>query len=653
MSTTASTPQWGLMGKVKTIPGYAYGCRYPSVLITFEGRPLQQNARDALMHHLAEVCPGLQFPKSFNQVTFDWPQSVNWLLSVWQVLQAQLGLPVFETGKILAISTTQVRCVIPTLAVSKRALVVLIKSTFEYLEQDKNNSDSPSHRVQQASKLLGKWSAKGSNVPRFVKAAYEMGIPFQELPGIAYQYGVCNRARWLDSSFTDVTPTISANLAQNKVWASALLRQAGLPVPSHKLIRDANDALKTAHMFGFPVVVKPANLDGGIGVAAGLQSDAEVLNAFENAKKFSDKILVEKHFEGRDYRVTVFNGEVIWAIERVPAGVAGDGYSTVSQLIDSINSDPRRGNGPHAPLKRLIIDAESQQLLEKQGLNPFSVPAYGQFVRLRRTANVATGGTPVAAFDDVHPDNALLAIRAAETLRLDLAGIDLLIPNIAVSWRESGAAICEVNAQPNLGQTTSAHLYASILTQILPEGGRVLTIVVFGATQTDKWLYEISSQLTALGMNVGLAERGKVSINGEILQEGELSPYAAGKALTLSRSIDAMVIAIEDDSILSTGLPVARFDALIIAGTNLHSRDSHVGNNLQRRLTNSLFCLLPACDGVVVAPISRGLRAKGFNKRTSARWCESDSNNDQTLIEQTITQLHELVLIRSRKLVLD
>ena len=39
------------------------------------------------------------------------------------------------------------------------------------------------------------------------------------------------------------------------------------------------------------------------------------------------------------------------------------------------------------------------------------------------------------------------------------AGIDLLIADIAQSWRRTGAAICEVNAQPQFATPADAHLH--------------------------------------------------------------------------------------------------------------------------------------------------------------------------------------------------
>jgi mRNA-degrading endonuclease HigB of HigAB toxin-antitoxin module len=50
-------------------------------------------------------------------------------------------------------------------------------------------------------------------------------------------------------------------------------------------------------------VVKPADLDAGIAVSADLRTPAEVRQAFDAVKVYSDRVLVEKHVAGRDYRL--------------------------------------------------------------------------------------------------------------------------------------------------------------------------------------------------------------------------------------------------------------------------------------------------------------------------------------------------------------
>lgn len=650
MKVLTTPPSWQLLGKIQPLDGHGYGSRYPALVLRLEGEPLSADIKAALWANLQAMCPTMERSAVNLDDSQDWPQTVQFLLSSWQALQVGLGLPVYEVGRVLSCTSKQSRCIVPTLGAAQVAMAHVVWKTLEWLKTVSSGGDSATahSNLDKVVQALRVHNARGSNVPLFVKAAYQLGIPIQQLPGGIYQYGLGRRARWLDSSFTDVTPNISAKLARNKVTAAALLRQAGLSVPSHQLVSDADHAVRVAHSFGYPVVVKPADLDGGVGVAAGLLNDEEVIEAYKEAVKHSRHILLEKHVEGRDYRVTVFNGVAIWAIERVPAGVTGDGFQSVAELIATTNADPRRGTGKHSPLMRLQIDKEACRLMQLQGLQTTSIPQAGQFVSLRRAANVASGGTPVSVFDKIHPDNARFAVRAAESMRLDLAGIDLLIPDIAVSWRESGATICEVNAQPNLGQTTSRHLYGDIMRQLLPNGGRIPTICVFGAKHTRQWLQVLSRQLAASGMSVGVAGGHEVSVNGETIHMGAATIHAAGKMLALHRNVDALVLAIEDGSVLQTGMPVDRCDALILAGANLHDDQERNKESHQQWMAELLRSLLPACDGVVIQPNIEGLKLQGFREIGSAKWYEME-NDIPSVCAQTVELVMELVKSRSAK----
>jgi cyanophycin synthetase len=625
--------EWQLAAQPHVFPGYALGSRYPSLRLALRGREIQQYVRDDLWRSLVEACPALSVqlqPAASGGPVLpdtDWREGLLWLLSVWQRLQEAQGLAVYETGRILVPGAALAHCLLPVSNGAHRAMALVVEATLKWLEQSGHAATGEKQKAArieliQAVRGVAAFAPSGANVPRFIKAAYGLGMPVANLPGGVVQYALGSRARRLDSSFTDVTPWIAAKLARNKAWASALMAQAGLPVPPHLGAVDADAAVKAAHQLGYPVVVKPADLDGGKGVAAGLATEQEVRQAFEVAKVLSKNVLVEKHVHGKDYRLTVFQGEVIWAIERIPAGVQGDGFSTVGQLVDQVNANPLRGVGTYAPLRRLQLDELALELLDRQGLSEAAVPAPSQFVFLRRVANVASGGQPVAVFDKVHPDNARLAVRAAELLGLDLAGIDLLIPDVARSWQEGSnkAAICEVNGQPYLGQTTALHVYDQILRRLVAGDGRIPTLLVLGAEEPAVWLAALAAELSNLGLRVGVAGPQGVSLAGERLTAGAVGFFDAGRMLALNRQVDAMVMAVTEDSLLRTGLPWARYDALVLAGTRMPM--GRVGDQVPvpGSLRQWLSSLLPACDGAVVANSSTGVKVSGVETLTLALW---------------------------------
>lgn len=638
MNVSSEQTSWRVVGNPVFIAGFAYGCHYPSLILNITGLPLSVEKRRQLSALLREWAP-LDNPAEnyLPEIAIEdsWHASIVWFLAAVQHLQCASRLGVYERGRILAVSAGHATCIIPISGRVAKLMRAIVDALLDVVGQHSANTGplDPPERLVLALRSLGEYRPGKSNVPRFVRAAFDLGLPFQELPGDIVQYGIGKRGRWMDSSFTDETPRMAAIIARDKPVAAQMLRRAGLPVPFHHLVATAEAAAEAASMLGYPVVVKPADLDGGVGVAADLESAEEVRASFLKASRLSNRVLVEKHVPGRDYRIVVFQDEVIAAIERVPGGVFGDGRHSVQELIDLQNTDPRRGDGPHALLKLLQLDEKAMALLERAGLNLASVPKNGEFVRMRRAANVASGGMPVSVLDQVHVDNRRLAVRAAKALRLDFAGVDLLITDIARSWRETGAGICEVNAQPNLGHITTAHLYGPILRKLVSGNGRIPTVVVLGADSQNEIARGIASALGDSGFVVGCHDANGVRIGDETIMLHGISTFAAGHALVAERQLGAMVVSVNDIGTLGTGLPFARYDVLVLAGRNIVGLDA-VDKQQQQQLVLELFAsIMPACDGRVVMVEGSGVKVQGLQHVTRARWDETPIAPDKLVSE--------------------
>lgn len=513
-----------------------------------------------------------------------------------RAVQAAAGWPAFSGGYLVPAGNPPGKThvlVVPSLAgkhrLAGRALGWVV--AMANLILSRAPLDAVREQLPKLLEAMRRVAPQGMNTLHFLQAAHEAGMPWRWVQGNVYQFGWGSRAQWLDSSFTEKTSRIGSFLARNKLEAAAVLRQSGIPVPDHFFARDADEAEGVAARLGYPVVVKPVNLDGGAGVMPGLRDAAAVRQAYAEARKLSPAVMVEKHVEGNDYRLQVFRGEVIWASHRVPGGVIGDGKTTVTRLLATLNADPMRGPpGSKALLKRIELDAEAQKLLDEQGLKPDSVPAADRFIRLRRAANVASGGRPVPVLEQVHADNLALAARAARALRLDLAGIDLLIPDIRRSWVEGGAAICEVNAQPQLWPT----LPALLLKRLVLGNGRIPVIVVVGNPTETAWVDQLTGRIGGLGVRVGVAACDGVTVAGATLVPGPCELLAGSQALLLNPDVDLAIVRIDDLSLMQTGLPCDRFDLLILGG-------SLVAGDTRRLWLRFARMLVQACHGQVLA----------------------------------------------------
>lgn len=531
-------------------------------------------------------------------------------------LQEAAGLPVYERARVLgpdaAAGAANPRWALllptwsaPAAAMAVRWLVQVVQDSGAALALGGPLTAVQIAAMQGLLRAMARHAPSGVNSRHLLRAAHQLQMPITLLPQNVVQYGWGSRARWLDSTVTDATSAIAVKLARSKPGAAAILRRAGIPVPAHVLVDSVESALQAAARQGYPVVVKPADLDGGVAVSAGLQCEDEVRLAYERARRVSANVLVEQHVQGRDYRLIVFQGQMIWANERIPAGVTGDGAASIAALVAQANRDPRRGLQAWAQMHPITLGAEALELLAAAHCTPTSVPAPGQFVRLRRAANVSSGGTPVGVFDRVHPDNARLAVRAAQLLRLDLAGIDLLLPDISRSWRETGGAICEVNAQPGLG-ITSPHLFGEILARLVPGAGRIPVVVWLTLNPAPDGLPQVAATLGTRGVRLGVSSGHGLASHAGVLGQGRQSPFGDAHALLIDPAVDAIVLVTDGREWLDTGLPVDRFDLLLV------SADWQPGADQQ----DILASLAPHCTGPVwmagIADTPRQQLARSF-----------------------------------------
>lgn len=424
-------------------------------------------------------------------------------------------------------------------------------------------SDAQLKSARNAAREQLRWG--GVNTTRIAQACAELDLPLRLLPRGLLQVGAGRSARLFHSTLTEATPAMAMTLTQSKSLTASLLALQGLPVPRHVHVASEDAAAAAARELGYPVVVKPDDRDGGVGVHAGLQDEDQVRRSYRLAAAESQRVLVEKHVEGRDYRITVDNGRVVKAIGRRPGGVTGDGKRTVTALLEA---DAIAGRDRIPRRKPVPLDDEALGMLAERGMDAGSVPRDGEFIALRRRANMSTGGTSEDALALLHPDNARLAVRAAELLRLDLAGVDLLIPDIAVSWLEGGAAICEVNAMPQISTEFAPEVYRDLLRRMVPSPGRLRAVLLLdaGAADIDQRVADAAAALMAQGEHVVSVRTDGTWLDAERVAPAPADRSAAAAAAELDRQATAAVVALTPEELLDKGLPWFHLDQCCLVG---------------------------------------------------------------------------------------
>ena len=303
--------------------------------------------------------------------------------------------------------------------------------------------------------------ALGPSTASLVSAAEDRGIPWLRLNRYSLvQFGHGRYQQRIQATTTGNTSNIAVELASDKEETNSILRDLGLPVPRQTIVRNASQGVRAAERIGYPVVLKPLAGNHGRGVSINLRTPEEIEVAFEKAREHGRSIVVESYIEGFDHRLVVIDGELVAAAKRVPGHVVGDGKHSIEELVDIVNSDPRRGVGHEKVLTRLELDDQAERLLTKLGYDRNTVPGKDETVYLRSTANLSTGGTAIDVTDVIHPDNRDMAIRSVKAIGLDIGGVDFLTNDISESYRDALGGIYEIDhvRKPNGGRIQDLQL---------------------------------------------------------------------------------------------------------------------------------------------------------------------------------------------------
>jgi cyanophycin synthetase len=357
-------------------------------------------------------------------------------------------------------------------------------------------------------------------------------------------------------------------------------------VPEGQLVDSPEAAWVAAQEIGLPVVVKPYDGNRGRGVSLDLQTQSSVEAAWHAARLESKYVLVERYVRGEEHRLLVVGDRVVAATRGETVSITGDGVSTIEQLVNTqVNNDPRRGDIEIYPLAAVRFHGPDHLIhlleIQRQGLEPTSVPTLGQRVIVQRNGNLNIDVT-----DDIHPDVAAIATLATRVVGLDIAGIDIVAQDITRPLLEQGGAVIEVNAGPGLlmhrkpavgkprpvGEAIMQHLFGS------QEHARIPIVGVIGSQQTPQiaqltaWLLHLS------GRRTGLANQQGLFMAQRQVESRDARGFDFAERLLINRALDAAVIETSPRHILEDGLPYDRCAIAIVTdmpATDDVLRDEH------------------------------------------------------------------------------
>jgi cyanophycin synthetase len=432
--------------------------------------------------------------------------------------------------------------------------------------------------------LLAERSAFGPSTQAIVDEAALRDIPWIRLNDQSLvQLGHGIHQQRIRATMTSKTASLGVDIASDKKLTNKLLAATGVPVPRSDVVRSEDAAVATARRIGFPVAVKPLDGNHGRGVMLNLADDDAVRAGYRVAREQSrgGAVVVETYLTGNDYRCLVIGGVLRAVAQRVPAHVDGDGVNSLEQLVEITNADPRRGIGHEKVLTRIKVDEESIAYAREQGFEMGDVPPRAQRVYLKRTGNMSTGGISIDRTEEAHPDNVEIAELAARVVGLDIAGIDLVCPDVSLPVRETGGGIVEVNAAPGFRMHTNPtegeaqYVAKPVIDMLFPPGApsRIPIVAVTGSNGKTTTARMIAHIMKGMGRKVGLTSTDGIYVDGRLVRRADSSGPKSASMVLQNPTVDFAVFEVARGGILREGLGYHRNDV----GVVLNVTGDHLG----------------------------------------------------------------------------
>lgn len=422
----------------------------------------------------------------------------------------------------------------------------------------------------------------GPSTGSIVDEAVARGIPYIRLNDqslVQLGYGK-NQVRFR-ATMTDQTSSIAVDLASNKDETKRMLLAAAIPVAHGMCISEAHEVDTVIEKVGFPLVFKPLDGNHGKGASINVKTVDEARSAFDHAKKYSRKIIVEKFITGYDFRILVINHRFIAAALREPAHVKGDGVSNIQQLIEIENNDPRRGYGHENVLTEITIDRETTEQLEKSNYTLDTILKKEEVCYLKGTANLSTGGTSTDVTDLVHPSNIFVFERISRVIGLDICGIDIMAENLNEPLEDSKGVVLEVNAAPGFrmhlapAYGLARNVAAPVIDMLYPIG-KSFTIPIIAVTGTNGKTTTtrlIAHIVKNNGYRVGFTTSDGIYVQNSMLTKGDTTGPISAEFILKDPTVEFAVLETARGGILRSGLGYGKCDVAVV--TNI--QEDHMG----------------------------------------------------------------------------
>lgn len=417
----------------------------------------------------------------------------------------------------------------------------------------------------------------GPSTQAIVDEAEKRKIPWLRLDTHnLVQLGTGKFHKYIRATITSDTNLIAVETADNKYLTSLMLKDAGIPVAEAISSGNIEDILTYFKQIQKPVVIKPSEGYLGNRLTVNLNTEEEISKAFAFAKEYDDNILVQPYVKGSSYRLLVIDYKFVAATLLSPAFITGDGINSIKKLIENLNAEPNRQTGDKGKLSKIEIDEITEKLINDRGLNFDSILPRSEILFLKISGNMKLGGTASDVTKQVHPFNIFLAERAAKVIGLNVAGIDVITPDISQPINENGGVIIEVNAAPDFRMHMNPaigerrNVAANLVDMLFPKStlSRIPVFSVTGTAGKTIAVTLLNYCLQKEGYTTGMASSDGLFIDGKCLMEGNMTFPESASIVLKDPTIDCAVLETSREGILRRGLGYKFADYGIVLNLN-------------------------------------------------------------------------------------
>lgn len=463
------------------------------------------------------------------------------------------------------------------------------------------------------------------NTPGPSTASILREAALREIPAIklednsSWQLGYgCNQKR-ISATITSSTSYTAVGIVCDKEICRDLLKSMSVPIAEGDAIESLEQLKHSIEALGFPLVIKPANGNQGRGVTTDITTFDQAEKAFRFAAIICERVIVERHTPGFDYRLLMVDGKLAAAAKRTPAHVVGDGNSSVQQLINEVNRDPKRGDGHENVLTKIQVGPASKFILSQKNYTLKTVLNSNEVLYLDYAANLSKGGTAEDVTDRVHPDVVKTASRVSKITGLDICGIDLMAQTLERPLAETGGVFLEVNAAPGFrmhlapSKGKPRNVALPVMDMLFPEGknSRIPIIAVTGTNGKTTTIRLISHIMKETGRCVGYTTTDGIYVDDELLMKGDCGGPKSAQLILKDPTVDTAVLECARGGILRAGLGFDRCDVAVVTNVTadhlgmkgIHTLDqmTHVKSVVPESVHPRGYAILNADDDRVYA----------------------------------------------------